>query len=441
MRTVSCRPIATWLEVAGTHHGIDLGAVLAGLPEPSERLLDPTQRTEWGTVVEVMERLERAFGGPQAWERMVKGKGTPGAQVFVRLIGTLTNYHDAYWIGCSLLGRMFYPHIQFSFRSLDERRIELCYEIPPPYAASAPYHHGTLATLRAYPRIFGRDQAPEALVEAEITPRRARYVVTLPPELTWWQRIRRAGRILRGARTYFSIIDQQHRELEEHFAALTRRYEEERRLIYEVAEADTRAQKRLAADLHDGLGQHLTALGFKALNLAATLDRPLTEEARPALAEEARQLQTLLSQARRQARSIAYGLDPLAEQAGGLAGALREIGETVAEIYALRCTCHADPLPLAPEKARHLYRLAQEAMTNAVRHGHATEITLSFGAKPEGMLCLEITDNGTGFDPAATSTGAGLRNMQHRAHLLGGTLKIESVAGRGTRVCCIAPGG
>jgi len=110
-------------------------------------------------------------------------------------------------------------------------------------------------------------------------------------------------------------------------------------------------------------------------------------------------------------------------------------------MFGLRCRFACDLVPATNHAmATHLFRLAQEAVSNAVKHGRATEITLQLQGDPGG-ICLSIADNGVGFTPRldAPATGMGLRIMQFRARMIGGTLTIERNPGGGTVVRCAAP--
>ncbi len=88
--------------------------------------------------------------------------------------------------------------------------------------------------------------------------------------------------------------------------------------------------------------------------------------------------------------------------------------------------------------ASNVYRIAQEALNNALRHGHATVVKISL-AEEDGQLVLQVADNGTGFDPATVAHGMGLQTMDYRANMIGGWLKIDSSRDGGTTIRCIFP--
>jgi signal transduction histidine kinase len=199
----------------------------------------------------------------------------------------------------------------------------------------------------------------------------------------------------------------------------------------ERVRADER--RRLGADLHDHLGQHLTGLAC----LAAALREQLRREGSP-LAAQAGQLAQAASAAIEVARDVAHGLCPAPIARQGLRGALAALGRSVQRRHAISCTFEADRLVPgeSPETAAQLYGIAQEAITNAIRHGRARRIALRLReAGRERSLVIE--DDGIGFDPAAPA-GLGRRSMAQRAARLGGCLRILPLA-RGMRVECLFP--
>ncbi|MGE3313189.1 MAG: sensor histidine kinase, partial [Limisphaerales bacterium] len=129
----------------------------------------------------------------------------------------------------------------------------------------------------------------------------------------------------------------------------------------------------------------------------------------------------------------------------GLSQALRWLAANAAEASAFRLESRIEDLDghLAPELELHVYRVAQEALTNAMKHGDATEVTLEAERAPT-LIALSVFDNGKGFDirdasPGAPSPGTGLKTMNERAAMLGGDLEIRSEPGIGTRVTLRAP--
>jgi signal transduction histidine kinase len=214
------------------------------------------------------------------------------------------------------------------------------------------------------------------------------------------------------------------------FADVTARKTLER----QIAEASDREQRRLGEDLHDGLCQHLVSTAFAARGLAARLtDRKLPE------AEDATEIAELLGAAISQARDVARGLCLVPLEAGGLASALEELTTNVRSHYRISCRfVEQDSIPaLEPTLGTSLFRIAQEAVSNAVKHGRAGQITVTLSGDAE-QIRLEVEDDGAGFQTGEMSArGMGLHIMNYRARMLGAALDIEPRPGRGTRVTCI----
>jgi signal transduction histidine kinase len=196
-----------------------------------------------------------------------------------------------------------------------------------------------------------------------------------------------------------------------------------------ATERDRLAQ-RIGQDLHDTLGQRLTALSLQARALAAGAtggDSAQRERAQSIAAEAATAV--------REARALAHALAPLAVAQGRLGDALGEL----AARSGVACTCHADPAaePPGAAAANDLWLIAQEAVANAIRHGGATRIALAL-VREAGGGRLTITDNGRGIDPAAPP-GLGLAGMRLRAGRIGGRLDLTAAAASGTIVTCTYP--
>ena len=210
-----------------------------------------------------------------------------------------------------------------------------------------------------------------------------------------------------------------------------------RQLEREVLEVSNREQQRIGNDLHDGLGQELTGIAL----LLRGLENRAEREA-PALSPSIEEVALLVNDAIFTTRALARGLSPVTFDRGGLALALEELARRLSAVFQLDVRCAADHTldrGLESVNALHLYRIAQEAVTNAAQHGHAgkVQIELRFDGD-RGLLCIE--DNGSGFNPAMQqSKGLGLRIMHYRAQMMAGSLRIESARARGTVVRCWFP--
>jgi two-component system, LuxR family, sensor kinase FixL len=209
---------------------------------------------------------------------------------------------------------------------------------------------------------------------------------------------------------------------------------ETKRLEAEVLNVAEREQSRFGHDLHDGLGQHLTGIEF----MSHVLHERLVQEGRPEATDMA-QIAQLIRDAITHARDLARGLSPVILQSKGLAAALHDLAESTTRHLRIECDALVEsgiPLP-AHEVATHLYRIAQEAVSNAVKHGRATSVQIVLRAT-EADLELLVTDNGVGFpdDYTGQTMGMGLRVMNYRAGIIAGNLSVSQHPGEGVTVSC-----
>ncbi len=211
---------------------------------------------------------------------------------------------------------------------------------------------------------------------------------------------------------------------------------ERRRLETEVLRIGDEESQRIAADLHDGICQELVGVGYHAAALRGDLEKEDSPHARSlAVIEEA------IMAAARHTRDIARGLHPVVAEGQGLMHALRALATATEETRHVRCTfeCPEPVLLENPIVANELYRIAQEAIHNAICHGQTQHIIVRLG-KSGGEVSLGVQDDGRGL-PAAVSTvlGMGLRVMKYRAGLIHGHLTIRSPEAGGTEVLCRFP--
>jgi signal transduction histidine kinase len=212
-------------------------------------------------------------------------------------------------------------------------------------------------------------------------------------------------------------------------AEVARRHELERELL-EVAE---RERQRVGHELHDGVCQQLTA-GHVAARL---LERQLAADGSTA-APQAAALAELLETTHGEARDLARGLTPSPLRAGTLGAALTDLARHVRETVEVDCDFVGTELPtLSQRAATQLYRVAQEAVANAVKHAAAEQIVLDLGTAG-GEVCLTVRDDGAGLRGDVTP-GLGMRSMVGRAASLGGGIDWQPVPGGGTEVTCRVP--
>ncbi len=211
---------------------------------------------------------------------------------------------------------------------------------------------------------------------------------------------------------------------------------ERQRLEREILDLSTAEQQRIGRELHDGLGQELTGLGYLARSLQQKLAKKGLDEAAMA-AELARGIPRVLAQVRDVSRALVSWEVNGAE----FVSALYALVAAIEEQTDIICHCEiAEASPVPDDRvAVQLYRIAQESLNNAVKHAQAQRIALSWRAEPE-TLVLEILDDGVGLDlSSARTAGSGLRIMEYRVRTLGGVLDIRSQPYGGTALTCRVP--
>lgn len=202
----------------------------------------------------------------------------------------------------------------------------------------------------------------------------------------------------------------------------------------EVVRVTDQEQKRLGQELHDGMGQLLTAVSIKA--------KILEESVHENLVDQVRELGELVREASVQTRNISRFLNPRNVEEQGLMGALQSLATETQRRLGVSCdfTCEEGLEIEDPVVTGHLYRIAQESVTNALRHGPARVIHLSFRVE-EGNRVMRIINDGHSFDnhKAEESDGLGVHGMRYRAELIGAILNIGSGPTGGTVVTCVLP--
>lgn len=219
-------------------------------------------------------------------------------------------------------------------------------------------------------------------------------------------------------------------------SAIARDVTKRKQLENEVLQISEREQQRIAQDLHDGLGQLLSGTA----HLSTALQVELAEQALPEAAEALR-ITDLLHEAVSEARSLAHGLYPVRPEPNGLMVALQDLATRTCSLFKVECTLDTKEHVLLQNNAvaTHLYRIAQEAISNALKHGKATRLRLRVRATSRRIV-LQVRDNGAGFAHASLMRkGMGIRIMQYRAAMAGGSLVIRHLAGGGVTVVCTIP--
>lgn len=213
---------------------------------------------------------------------------------------------------------------------------------------------------------------------------------------------------------------------------LTQKRELEKRMI----DITNEERRRIGRELHDGLGQMLTGIRMVAENLA----RKLKANEIPG-AGEVQEIADMVREADEHARTLSHGLIEINLEKIGLSAALENLAERIPKTYNIDCTYAENGRIefINHTMVLHIYRIVQEAVTNAVRHADAENIHIRL-SKNEKHTAVIIEDDGTGFDPQKIiDNGSGIQIMKYRADIMGGILDIYRTEDGKTQVRCIIP--
>ena len=212
---------------------------------------------------------------------------------------------------------------------------------------------------------------------------------------------------------------------------------EQRELERRMLDVSAQEQRRIGGDLHDTVGQDLTGIGLLLAQCTAH-----ARNVDPSLEKELREIVHHLQRTMESVRGLAFGLCPVGVDGGGLADSLRRLAARYETANTWRCsvqTAGSGDTKMDKDAATHVFMIAQEALANAVRHGHATEAKIRLDV---GVSCVSLTidDNGSGIAARPSKKpGIGLELMRYRARLLGGVLNIGPGDTQGTRVELVLP--
>lgn len=245
-----------------------------------------------------------------------------------------------------------------------------------------------------------------------------------------WSAFNRSGGLLFAAGC--GIAFQSYREeTQRAFEALKRTQQ----LEHEIVRIGEREQQRIGQDLHDGVCQTLAALDCATQCLK--LDLETDSSPRIALAAE---IQKQLSAATLEARNMARGIYPVSISADSVVVAVRELAGSMNRLFGGIISVEADPEIAVSDSdtAVHLYRITQEALSNAIRHANATRITVKLKQRGQELV-MSVADNGAGSAIQPRPDGMGSYTMRYRANLIGAKLAIGTASGQGTEVKCTLP--
>lgn len=259
------------------------------------------------------------------------------------------------------------------------------------------------------------------------------FLLELPSSRTLLARSTGIFQILGSRKRVLATLVRQQSALAQRFQELQILYEEQARLEADVQRAADHERDKLAFDLHDGLGQLLTGISLHSQALANNLS---SDQQAAHHVENAAQLAQFVSEANRRARLLSRGLNPVSEFEGGLSEALRALCEDLSPHHEIDCQIISTPPVLNRSQEIQLYRIAQEALNNALKHSRASVITLELT-----KTYLLIRDQGCGFDldQVHQSRTLGLRSMKYRAKIIGAHLQVSSNPELGTTISITFP--
>jgi len=212
----------------------------------------------------------------------------------------------------------------------------------------------------------------------------------------------------------------------------------QQKLEQRILKASEQEQQRLGRDLHDNIGQMLTGIQLMCKNLSRKLEVHGHSEA-----AEIKELSELIKKVDKHVRDLSRGLVTSGLEGNNLSILFQQLALKAKDLYQINCEfeCNTDEIVSNENVAINLYRITQEAIRNAVSHGHAKHIKIILD-KLDYALQLSIIDNGTGFEDSKQMTpseGIGISTMKFRAHMLGGQLEIHQTENRETQITCIVP--
>lgn len=217
--------------------------------------------------------------------------------------------------------------------------------------------------------------------------------------------------------------------------ALTYEIANRKNLENELLRISEREQRRFGQDIHDSLCQHLTATALAGQVLSERLESGKNPES-----TRAARVVELVEQGIELSRDLAKGLNPIEMSAYGLMEGLEQFAAGTSKLFPVACRFECDdPVPFNDaDTATNVYRIAQEAVSNAIKHGKAKTIVIRLETSDQGKI-LKVIDDGVGFRPSRDGNGMGLRIMDYRARLVGGHLDIAAEENAGTRITCSVP--
>jgi len=277
---------------------------------------------------------------------------------------------------------------------------------------------------------YARENRPEE-------PELVNMMTAIGSELAQFIKRRRAEEALRRAHDELEMrVQQRTAELKAANTRLEDAIRERKRLEQELLEITEKERRRIGLDLHDDLGQKLSGIALMTKGLENRLAKLKASEA-----QEAARIHALVEQAMSHTSDLAHDLATLDVKQGDLKAALSQLAAHAKELFEISCRFKAEGAIPALEHSvvSQLYKIAQEAVTNAIKHGKTKHVSINL-ANGSNRIVLTVQNDGVPFpDLQSRSTGMGLRIMNYRASLIGGSLDIKGTGANGTRVICSVP--
>ncbi|NGP76580.1 PAS domain S-box protein [Balneolaceae bacterium YR4-1] len=222
------------------------------------------------------------------------------------------------------------------------------------------------------------------------------------------------------------------------FTGLIKDLTEKRELEREIIQISEEEKRRIGQDLHDGLGQMLTGIGLMSQNLAQKMEANGIPGS-----SELKEITEMIKEADNYARTLSHSLTPVEVESGSLTVSLEQLCRRARKLFDIKCKFegNGDVKVDNQTAAIHLYRIAQEAISNAVKHGKADNIHVSL-ENLDDKIRMVVEDDGIGFEKAAekgSKDGLGVHTMRYRAHMSGGDLQIGESSDGKTQIECLIP--
>ncbi|MCP4147800.1 MAG: PAS domain-containing protein [bacterium] len=226
-------------------------------------------------------------------------------------------------------------------------------------------------------------------------------------------------------------VDERTKELSDANQKLKAEITQRKKLQKEIMDISEREQQRIGQDLHDSLSQQIGGVIFMSQALREKLSQKALSET-----NDMDVIIGHLNSALKHTRDLSRGLFPILKE-GGLIMALKELALSMEELYDISIDLICDDTIRIKDRdsAIHIFRIIQEALNNAIKHGQAKSVSIRFKIINKRLL-LEISDNGTGFPQNPNKKGMGLEIMKYRASMIGAVFKIDSAKGKGTTISC-----